>query len=91
MEQRSEPRIGYFARVKLCSPPPSDESDGVAGMIEDRSKSGLAIRVRKPMTVGSEILVLHGRSVLRCEVKRCVQSGTEFMLGVRLLPSETTQ
>ena len=91
MEQRSEPRSDYFARVEVCFQPDGSDACSFGGVIEDRSKSGLAIRVRKPVPVGSEISVLHRSAILRCEIRRCVQSGTEYLLGVRLLSSNGTE
>jgi len=91
VERRAEPRSDYFARVQVCFQPEGSEPCTFAGMIEDRSKSGLGVRVRKPIPVGSKISVFHGSAILRCEVKRCVPSGMDFLLGMRVLPAEAAE
>ena len=88
MDKRSEPRSDYFARVQVRVQSENGGAATLSGMIEDRSKSGLGIRVRTPVPVGTEISVLQGSTVLRYEVRRCIRNGMEFLLGARALPSE---
>ena len=91
MEQRGEPRRGYFAQVRLEFESDEGKSSSMAGLTEDRSKSGFGIRLSKPLPVGLHVTVVHNESAVRCQIKRCVRSGSEYLIGVRILPSETAE
>ncbi len=91
MEQRAEPRRGYFAHVQVRFRSDEGEKRSIEGMIEDRSHSGLGIRVSKPVAVGSEITVLQGSVTLHGKIRRCVPDGSGYLLGIKLLSSGVTE
>jgi PilZ domain len=88
MEQRAEPRRAYFAQIRLEFETDDGSSCSMAGLMEDRSKSGFGVRLTKPLPVGLNVTITHGGQTFRCEVKRCVPNGSEYLIGVRILPSE---
>lgn len=85
IEHRMEPRRDYIAQVQISFQSDGGERCSITGLIEDRSQSGLGIRVKKPLAVGTEIDVFRGGVTSRYEIKRCVQSGMEYLLGVRMI------
>lgn len=89
IEHRTEPRRDYIAQVRILFQSDSGEPCIITGLIEDRSQSGLGIRVRRPLTVGTKIDVVLGGVASRYEIKRCIHSGMEYLVGVRLVPAET--
>ena len=91
MERRAEPRRAYFAQVRLEFKTDQGESCRMAGLMEDRSKSGFGIRLSKPLPVGLHITLAHGELAFRCQIKRCVPTGSEYLIGVQILPSETAE
>jgi hypothetical protein len=60
----------------------------MAGLMEDRSKSGFGIRVSKPLPVGLHVTIVHGELTFPCQIKRCVRSGSEYLIGVQILLAE---
>jgi len=88
VERRLEERADYFARVQISYRLDGSPSTTVTGVMEDRSKSGFGVRVSKPLPVGLEIDLRHGTTTCRCEIRRCVPSGTEFVLGLLVLPAK---
>jgi hypothetical protein len=89
MDQRAEPRRTYFAQVRLEFKLDGDNSCTMPGLIEDRSESGFGVRLTKPLAIGLHITIVHGELVFRCQIKRCVRSGSEYLIGVQILPSGT--
>lgn len=55
-----------------------------AAIIEDRSSSGLAIRVRKSIPIGTTVNIKYGNQELGGTIKRCNREGFEYIVGIRL-------
>jgi hypothetical protein len=87
VERRLEERVDYFARVQISYQLDGGPPTTASGVMEDRSKSGFAVRVAKPIPVGSEVGLSHGANTFRCEIRRCIPSGVEFLLGLLVLPA----
>ena len=55
------------------------------GTILDVSKSGLRVRVARPVTRGWKVQVTIGDSIVEGQVRYCVQSGEAYEFGVFVL------
>jgi PilZ domain len=84
MNQRKEPRRGYFARITVTYRNEDGMQLETQGMIEDRSESGLGIRIGKPLVPGCQVQVRHGSKVYVGVVRRCSRSGAEYFVGIAL-------
>ena len=64
------------------------DSDGsprhVFAYIEDRSRSGLGMRIPNFIPVGTEIRIKGIRLDVRGVVRQCARAGYEYMVGVKL-------
>jgi hypothetical protein len=63
----------------------------VSGMIEDRSVSGLGIRVPKPLRVGMPIRVCVRDEMYSATVRRCVKEQPGFFIDVAFPPIDAVE
>jgi hypothetical protein len=84
MNQRKEPRRGYFARIVVAYLDHAGSEIEIQGMIEDRSESGLGLRLSKPLLPGCQVRVRHGARVYVGVVRRCLKSSADYLVGIVL-------
>jgi hypothetical protein len=63
----------------------------VSAMIEDRSVSGLGIRVSRPLPLGMPIRVCFRDEMHSAIVRRCVRDQPGFFIGVAFLTIDAAQ
>ena len=92
--RRKDPRRACLARAVLTYQNEQGAEIQAHGMIEDRSKCGLGIRVSEPIHSGCHIHVQQGSQVYSGVVKRCSTckaecgfAGTNF-IGIEISPKE---
>jgi hypothetical protein len=64
----------------------SGTSFRVPAILEDTSKSGACIRVKRPLAVGSMLTIKWYREQFCAVARNCRRDGREFLLGVRRAP-----
>lgn len=80
-ERRKDPRIPYIARTQIVWDSPNGEVS-LAGMIEDKSISGLGIEVSRAIPVGTSVRVKLGNQMISAVVRRCFKTGFSNFVGV---------
>jgi len=58
----------------------------VPAILEDTSKSGACIRVKRPLAIGSRLIIKWHREQFSAVARNCRQEGADFLLGVRRAP-----
>jgi hypothetical protein len=86
-EQRAAPRRVYMCRTQILYGP----EQTVSGMIEDRSVSGLGIRVPRPLPLGMPIRVCFRDEMHAAVVRRCVKDQPGFFIGVAFSTGDPAQ
>jgi hypothetical protein len=67
------------------------ENQTLSAMIEDRSVSGLGIRVAKSLAPGTPIRVCFRDEMHSAIVRRCVRDEPGFFIGVAFPPTDTAE
>ena len=90
-ERRKDPRIPYIARTQIIWDSPNGEIS-LAGMIEDKSISGLGIEVSRAIPVGASVRVRLGNETISAVVRRCIRTGFGNFVGVSFaFPAASTE
>lgn len=82
-EKRTEPRIALMARVDVLW----GDADGTPHVsratLEDKSPSGVSVRMKDAIRVGSHITVKWGSEQVSGTVTNCRPERAEYILGVK--------
>jgi hypothetical protein len=62
----------------------------IAGMIEDKSESGLGIRTAKPIPVGTRVTVKYRNHDVAAVVRRCMKDSFSSFIGVSFEQEDIT-
>src|ERR1700746_1933672 len=88
LEKRRHPRHDYFSRVALKFENSMGEAVWLTGMVEDKSQSGLGIRVDSPLEPGLSITIVQGSVIRGAIVRRCLRETVGYFVGVEFLEGE---
>jgi hypothetical protein len=83
-DKRREPRRAFISRVELQWEDPDGSTRRADAIIEDKSLSGLGMRLHKSIPVGTRVLIKQGTQELGGIVKHCISEGYEYIVGVKL-------
>ena len=86
-ERRAAPRKVFMCRAEILY----GQEQTVSGMIEDRSASGLGIRVPKPLIPGMPVRVCFRDEMHPAVVKWCVKDQPGFFIGVVFPLNDTAE
>lgn len=78
-----EPRIVMWAVAEIAWEDDSGTSFRVPAILEDTSKSGACVRIKRSLPVGSKITVKWHREQFSAITRNCRVDGGDFLLGVR--------
>jgi len=77
-----EPRTAIWAVAEVSWEDKSGASNHAPATLEDTSPSGACLRVKTPITVGSELTVKWHREQFSAIARNCRRDGGDFLLGV---------
>ena len=80
-----EPRTVIWAIAEVSW----EDNDGVykvRGTLEDTSRSGACVRVKRPFTIGSRVTIKWQREQFSAITRNCRRDGYDFLLGVKREP-----
>jgi len=83
-DRRSEPRRTVISRVEVEWQDPDGAPRHAFAFIEDRSSSGVGMRIPNFIPVGTEIRIKGIRLDVRGVVRQCARAGYEYLVGVKL-------
>lgn len=78
-----EPRKMMWAVAEITWEDDGGTSFRAPAILEDSSKSGACVRIKRPPAVGSRITVRWHRGQFPAIARNCRSDGREFLLGVR--------
>ena len=78
-----EPRKVMWAVAEITWEDDSGTSFRVPAVLEDTSRSGACVRLKRPLAVGSRITIKWHREQFPAIARNCRTDGGEFLLGVR--------
>lgn len=78
-----EPRKVMWAVAEITGEDDSGTSFCVPAVLEDTSKSGACVRLKRPLAVGSRITIKWQREQFPAIARNCRTDGGDFLLGVR--------
>jgi hypothetical protein len=81
-EHRHAPRKDFLARVQVLWPSDIGQLQQRQGMTDDLSQSGISIRMKCPIPVGSTVEIRLVNKTYVGMVRRCCRSKTEHLLGI---------
>lgn len=81
-----EPRMVMWAVAEISWQDPSGVPCRAPATLEDTSKSGACLRVKRPFEVGSIVTVKWHRDHFCAIARNCRSDGRDFLLGVRRAP-----
>jgi hypothetical protein len=81
-----EPRKTMWAVAELIWEDDQGASFRVPAILEDTSRSGACVRIKRPLAVGSRITVKWHREQFLAITRNCRSDGRDFLLGVRREP-----
>ena len=82
-ERRTEPRKILLARVEVQWESPTGTSNIAAAMIEDTSRSGMCIRIKKSIPVGSKLQIKWRNEDILGIVRNSRKDGFQYVLGIQ--------
>jgi len=77
-----EPRKVIWAVAEITWEDDSGMSFRVPGVLEDTSRSGACVRLKRPLAVGSRITIKWHREQFPAIARNCRKDGGDFLLGV---------
>ena len=86
-----EPRMVMWAVAEISWQDPSGVPCRAPATLEDTSKSGACLRVKRPFEVGSTVTVKWHRDHFCAIARNCRSDGRDFLLGVRRAPGVAPQ
>ena len=78
-----EPRQVMWAVAEILWEDDLGTSFRVPGILEDTSKSGACIRLKRPLAIGSRLIIKWHREQFSATARNCRCDGGDFLLGVR--------
>ena len=78
-----EPRKVMWAVAEIIWEDDSGTSFRVPAVLEDTSRSGACVRLKRPLAVGSRITIKWHREQFPAIARNCSTDGGDFLLGVR--------
>jgi len=84
MPRRREPRKVLLCRISALWNDRYGSSKSLSGLLEDRSRSGIAISLPEPIAIGTKVTIRGRRRELAGTVRYCLFTGAEYSLGVQL-------
>jgi hypothetical protein len=78
-----EPRVLMWAVAEISWQDAGGTSCRAPATLEDSSKSGACIRVRRPFEVGSMVTIKWHREQFRAVARNCRSDGRDFLLGLK--------
>lgn len=83
MDRREiEPRVPMWAMAEILWRDPSGASCRASATLEDTSRSGACIRVKRPFDIGANLTVKWHREQFSAVARNCRKDGRDFLLGV---------
>ena len=83
MDRREiEPRVLIWATAEISWRDPSGAPCRAPATLEDTSKSGACIRVKRPFDIGAALTVRWHREQFSAVAKNCRKDGRDYLLGV---------
>jgi hypothetical protein len=79
----TEPRTAIWAVAEVCWIDGAGQSLRAPATLEDTSASGACIRVKTPISVGSNLTIKWHREQFSGVARNCRSDGREFLLGVQ--------
>jgi hypothetical protein len=77
-----EPRKVMWAVAEIIGEDDSGTSFRVPAILEDTSLSGACVRIKRPLTVGSRLIIKWHREQFSGIARNCRKDGGDFLLGV---------
>ena len=81
----TEPRTALWALAEVCWIDAAGQPLRAPATLEDTSPSGACIRVKTPISVGSNLTIKWHREQFAGVAKNCRTDGREFLLGIQRL------
>jgi len=81
-----EPRQVMWAVTEILQEDDRGPSFRVPAILEDTSKSGACLRVKRPLAIGSRLIIKWQREQWSAVARNCRQEGGDFLPGVRRAP-----
>jgi hypothetical protein len=81
-----EPRQVMWAVPEIIWEDDRGMSFRVPAILEDTSKSGACIRVKRPLAIGSRLIIKWHREQFSAVARNCRRDGGDFLLGVCRAP-----
>jgi hypothetical protein len=81
-----EPRQVMWAVAEIIWEDDRGMSFRVPAILEDTSKSGACIRVKRPLAIGSRLIIKWHREQFSAVARNCRRDGGDFLLGVCRAP-----
>ena len=78
-----EPRKVMWAVAEIIWEDDSGTSFRVPAILEDTSMSGACVRIKRPFTIGSRLIIKWHREQFAGIARNCRKDGGDFLLGVR--------
>ena len=75
-----------MSRVEISWEPAGGQSRSGSALMEDISPSGMGLRVRTAIPVGSLVQIKTRNQVRAATVRRCHRAGYEYSVGVEFSP-----
>jgi hypothetical protein len=86
----NEPRTAIWAVAEVCWIDAAGQSLRIPATLEDTSASGVCIRLRTPISIGSNLTIKWHREQFFGIARNCRIDGREFLLGVERQGSDAT-
>jgi hypothetical protein len=83
---RREPRKTCLSRVEISWQPASGQLRSGSALMEDISPSGMGLRVRTALPVGSLVQIKARNQLRTATVRSCVRADYEYSIGIQFCP-----
>ena len=83
-QYRAEPRVPCNLPVELSWEIGAGYVRNAKATLKDTSKTGMGLIAPTPLTVGATVKIVANSKTHAAVVKRCLKSGTEHWIGVKL-------
>jgi hypothetical protein len=88
--RRAEPRKMQICRISALWRDEYGFSRALAGLLEDRSRSGVGIALPEPIAVGTKVRIRGRLHELTGTVRSCRVRGAEYLVGIQLERKDAT-
>jgi hypothetical protein len=90
-EKRDTPRIPLMVRVDAMWQDETGTVRVVPGVLEDRSRGGVSVRVKEQISVGSRLEIRWQREQFSGTITHCRRDGVSYILGIQRDPLENNK